>query len=542
MPQSRVRRALAVAAVAASASLALGGCSVFDQLLPQGEPAAAPSLVVGTVDSAVSLDPAGAYDPGSFLVMNQVYPFLLNSKPGSADVEPDLASGAGFTSATDYTVTLKPGLKFANGDALTSSDVKFSFDRQLKIASPTGPSALLGNLDSVDATDPQTVVFHLKQGGDQTFPQVLASSAGPIVDEQVFSPTDVTPDASIVAGKPFAGPYTITTYHPGAEVDFAANLDYQGVLGMAATEGVALKYFPDSKSVRAALDDGSIDVAYRGLAPSDIADLTSAGADQIVTGPGGEVQFLVFDYAAMPFGTASATPSTKKALAVRQAVADLVDRMQLAQQAYQGLASPLYSFVPSGVAGSGTPLQKLYGDKKGGPSTKAATTVLAKAKVALPVPLTIVYNTDHYGEASGNAIALIKTQLESSGLFTVTAQAQPWTAYAAQRTTGAFPVYQFSWTPDYPDPDDYLSPLFGAHGVLGNGYADSTLQGLIAKQLVDQDPDDRATTVGLAQARLAAALPTLPLLQGSQTVVARPGVIGVTVDGSFKFRFGTMSK
>ncbi len=66
----------------------------------------------------------------------------------------------------------------ANGNDLTSSDVKFSFDRQLAIADPNGPSALLYNLDSVEAPDDTTVVFNLKAENDQVFPQILTSFPG----------------------------------------------------------------------------------------------------------------------------------------------------------------------------------------------------------------------------------------------------------------------------------------------------------------------------------------------------------------------------
>ncbi len=90
-------------------------------------------IIVGTTDKTTFLDPAGSYDNGSFMVMNQIYPFVLNSEPGSADPKPDIAESADFTSPTEYTVKLKAGLKWANGTELDSKDVKFSFDRQLMV-------------------------------------------------------------------------------------------------------------------------------------------------------------------------------------------------------------------------------------------------------------------------------------------------------------------------------------------------------------------------------------------------------------------------
>ena len=56
---------------------------------------------------------------------------------------------------TTYTCNLKPDLKFANGHDLTSSDVKFSFDRENTINDPNGPQSLLANLGSVETPDPR---------------------------------------------------------------------------------------------------------------------------------------------------------------------------------------------------------------------------------------------------------------------------------------------------------------------------------------------------------------------------------------------------
>ena len=192
---TRMARGIALLAGTAVAALVLAGCSGGTTGGGAGG-----AITIGTTDKVTVLDPAGSYDNGSFAVMNQVYPFLMNTPYGSPDVQPDIAEKAEFTAPTEYTVTLKPGLKFANGHDLTSSDVKFSFDRQLKIADANGPSSLLYNLDSVAAPDDTTVVFTLKTENDQVFPQILSSPAGPIVDEEVFAADKITSDKEIVDG------------------------------------------------------------------------------------------------------------------------------------------------------------------------------------------------------------------------------------------------------------------------------------------------------------------------------------------------------
>src|SRR5699024_10132882 len=100
------------------------------------------TITVGTTDKVTALDPAAAYDNGSSTVWTQCYSYLLNTSIGSEDgrPEPDLAETAEFTSDTVFTVTLQEGLTFANGNDLTTEDVKHTFDRQLAIADPNGPS------------------------------------------------------------------------------------------------------------------------------------------------------------------------------------------------------------------------------------------------------------------------------------------------------------------------------------------------------------------------------------------------------------------
>ena len=78
----------------------------------------------------------------------------MNSKPGGAEPVPDLAESSSFTTPTEYTVKLKPGLKWANGHALDSKDVKFSFDRRCD-RDPTGPASLLTNMRVSALTPPR---------------------------------------------------------------------------------------------------------------------------------------------------------------------------------------------------------------------------------------------------------------------------------------------------------------------------------------------------------------------------------------------------
>ncbi|PZF66283.1 peptide ABC transporter substrate-binding protein [Curtobacterium sp. MCBD17_013] len=529
------KRAAVLAGGALATTLVLTGCA------GGGSSSNLNGLIVGTSDSIVSLDPAGSYDTGSFVVQNQVFPFLMNTPSGSPDVKPDIATKGTFTNPTTYTVTLKKGLEFANGHKLTSSDVKFSFDREVKINNANGPQSLLANMKSISTPNATTVVFHLNHA-DQTWPQVLSSPAGPIVDEQVFSATKLTPASKIVSGDAFAGQYKITSYKQNDLIQYARNDKYDGVLGKAKTDQVTAQYFTKETDLKLAVQKGDVDVAYRSFTPTDVTNLAKKKDLKVTYGPGGELRYVVFNFNTQPFGATTSEKDPAKALAVRKAVADVVDRNALAKQVYDNTYTPAYSMVPDGLTGATTPFKTLYGDGNGGPDVQKAKKTLADAGVTGKVTLNIQYAPDHYGEASDDEYALLKTQLENSGLFDVNIQSTLYTTYSAERVKDAYPEYQLGWFPDFSDADNYLSPFFTKDNFVQNHYDDPTIQKLIAQEQAESDKTKRADIIGQAQQREAEQISTLPLLQGKQVAVASKDVKGLVLDPSFKFRYGTLTK
>lgn len=538
---TRGRIGLAIGAFGASALLlagcAGGGGGGNDDGGSSDEP-----IIVGTTDKVTTLDPAGSYDNGSLAVQTQVFPYLLNTDYNSTEVVPDLAESAEFTAPTQYTVTLPEGLKWANGNDLTSADVKFSFDRNIKIADPNGASSLLYNLDSVETPDDTTVVFNLKTANDQVFPYILTSFPGAIVDDEVFSADEVTPDQDIVDANAFGGPYAITSWDFNKTVEFTPNENYQGLLDAPVNSAVILSYFAESSNLKLAVQEGDIDVAYRALSATDVDDLSKNEDVQIINGPGGEIRYIVFNFNTQPYGATTPEADEAKALAVRQAVAHLVDRDALSEQVYKGTYTPLYSFVPEGFAGATEVLKELYGDGAGAPDAEKAKAALEAAGVETPVALSLQYSPDHYGPSSGDEYALVKSQLEESGLFTVDLKSTEWVQYSKDRTSDVYPAYQLGWYPDYSDADNYLTPFFLTENFLGNHFSDPQTEELILQQAVETDPAKRTAEIEAIQARVGELLSTVPLLQGAQVAVAGTGVEGVTLDASFKFRFAPVTK
>ena len=506
------------------------------------------AITIGTTDKITSLDPAGSYDNGSYAVQIQVFPFLYAQDYNTSELSPDIAADDGTWNddGTEFTVKLKDGLKFANGNDLTASDVKFSYDRIKKINDPNGPSSLLANVESVTAKDDTTVVFKDSVPFDVTLKQVMSSPAGPIVDEGTFDADKLADADTIVSKKAFAGPYTLTAFKINESAAYAKNDSYKG-LTPAKNSVVQVKYFADASNLKMAVQQGQIDVANRSLSPTDIEDLSKDSKVKVVKGPGGEERFIAFNFKIQPYGESQPDADANKAKAVRQAVANLIDREELSTKVYKGTYTPMYSFIPDGLAGHDDTLKSAYGDGNGKPSTEKAKKVLADAGVTTPVDLKLQYNSDHYGSVSADEYAALKSQLEAGGLFKVDMQSTEWTQYNKDRVVtddsdGVYPVYQLGWFPDYSDPDNYLSPFFRDGNFVNNGYSNKEVNDLIVKQAGEKDESARGDILKQIQKLETEDLSTIPLLQGAQVAVTGTSVKGVTLDASFRFRYASVTK
>src|SRR5690348_14443446 len=104
--------------IAAGLGLAVAGVATW-QLLPE-DAGNGKAIRVGTSDVVSSLDPAGAYDAGSWALFSNVYQSLLTIRSGADVPVPDAASACKFVGEklTTYQCELRPDLKFSSGRAV----------------------------------------------------------------------------------------------------------------------------------------------------------------------------------------------------------------------------------------------------------------------------------------------------------------------------------------------------------------------------------------------------------------------------------------
>ena len=477
----RRRAAACVAAVLAVASVA--GCDGGGGSDPSpSTPGATPRpFTVMSTDEIRVTDPAAVTDGPSASFAQEVFQRLMTSAPGASVLKPDAARDCGFIdSPTIYTCTLNPDLKFSNGHPLTSSDVKFSVQRALRLDVPGSSASLLSSVRRIDTPDDLTVRFLLSRVDNQ-FGWALASPAASLVDEEVYDADKVhAPDEPAIG----SGPYTVTDLAPN-EIAFAKFEAYKGFTPVTL-DALVYRQVPDSATVEDAMNKGQVDVVWRGLNTAAVTRLSQqvgASAEQRTTSgfspralPGTRVLQLAWS----PESRARGDKALRSAIAV----------------ALQGDRT-LDSVVPNGVPGhtNAFPL--------GG---KATPRVTWKNRVNL---------TLGYDPTAPNAQDLatqIRTRLEDTGGLSVRLRPDAENVDLALLDRKAWTTTGLAWLQPYLD-----HPLPGS--------ADAVEATENAFRAVP--PTDEATStrlLGSLQRQAASDALVLPISQADELVWVRAGV------------------
>ncbi|MFE7776809.1 ABC transporter substrate-binding protein [Streptomyces sp. NPDC057445] len=511
------RKTLVLPAVVGLLAPVLAACGTTSSGAGGGD-----ALVVGTTDQFVAtgdapapFDPAYAYDTGAWNVLRQTVQTLMHVPRGGGEPVPEAASRCSFTDteSESYRCTLRDGLNFADGKPVTAEDVKFSIQRVLDIKSDNGAAGLLANIDTIEVKSDKELVFHLGTP-DATFPYKLSTPVAGILSRDAYDGKKLR-DGFDVEG---SGPYTLDTETDGDKLVravFTKNPEYKGDLKLR-NDKVELRSFPDAESMGAALESGEIDMMARAMSPDQIAQLTAAPKEGIALSemPGLEIRYLGFN---------TKDPSVKDK-AVRQAMAAVIDRGQIASKVYGATAEPLYSLIPTSIAGHTNSFFNKYGE----PNRGKAARILGDAGIDTPVKLTLHYTTDHYGSGTAKEFAALRDQLNAGGLFDVTVQGTEWSKFRPAQKRGDYAVYGLGWFPDFPDPDNYIAPFLDKDNFLNTPYVSTVARNeLIPESRRQADRSAASEPFDKLQDIVATDVPVLPLWQGKQYVAARSDITGV---------------
>ncbi|HYE94191.1 MAG TPA: ABC transporter substrate-binding protein [Terriglobales bacterium] len=266
-----------------------------------------------------------------FGVLYAIHDALVRPYPGHK-MGPSLAeSWKESADGKSYEFKLRAGLKFHNGEPVTTEDVKFSFERYKGAAA----KLLHDRVREVEIVGPTVVRFHLKEPWPDfmTFFGTTASAAGVVVPKKYVTQVG---DDGFKKHPIGAGPYRFVSHQPGVEIVLEANTGYWRRVPKVKT--LVMKSVPEATTRAVILKSGETDMSFA-LDGPDAEDIKRDPRMQIVASKHASIFWIEF-----PDQWDAKSPWHDKRL--RQAVNHAFDRQKINEAACLGFCPPAGVIVP----------------------------------------------------------------------------------------------------------------------------------------------------------------------------------------------------
>lgn len=496
-------------------------------------------IILGTTAKIRTLDPADSYEILSGNLLYNLGDRLYTTEPESSALVPQLATALPNISddGLTYTIPLREGVRFHDGEAFDAAAMAFSLNRFIQ--NQGSPSSLLAKqVDEIEATGEFELTIRLKSPF-AAFPSILAFPGLSAVSPAAYEIGEGKFKSTEFVG---TGPYKLAAYDGGDRLTLEANPDYWG--DAPQNKGIDLQIYASSATLFSAIKTGAVDVAYQNLDPNQVKALqaeAAQGALQVIENEGLGIHYLSVNVLSKPLDQPQ----------VRQALAAVIDRSLLSDRVFQGQVEPLYSLVPRAVAGSKPVFEAMDGQ------ADQAKALLAEAGYTEATPLTLDFWYRSNINSNVQAANTIKAIADQSlpGILTLNLQGvESATAYE-NLDKGAYPIFMLDWTPDYLDADSYLQPFMdceagsategcqsGESHYQGSFYYNERVNQLLDQQRKTSDPAARQTLLTELQDILAQDVPFIPLWENKDYLFAQSNIQGAALLPTSQVPFKALKK
>ncbi|MGW1981091.1 peptide ABC transporter substrate-binding protein [Streptomyces collinus] len=478
--------ALALAATACGGGASAGGAGV---------------LTSSWGDPQNPLEPSNTNEVQGGKVLDMIFRGLKRYNPRTAKAENMLAERIDTTDSRNYTITVKDGWRFSNGEPVTAKSFVDAWNYGAGLRNNQKNAYFFGYIEGYDKVHPDSgpqtadTLSGLKVTGPRTFTVRLNQKFSSFPDTLgyvAFAPlprTFFTDHAAWVSRPVGNGPYLIDSYTKGSAMSLRKWDAYPGP-DRARNEGVTLLVYTDSNTAYTDVLAGNLDLV------DDVpaTQLKNVGTDldgRYINTPAGILQTLAFPYYDPRWNTAGARK-------VRTGLSMAIDRAQITKTLFRGTRTPATDWT--------SPVLGKEGGFQAGLCGHACEHDPAQAKKLIQegggLPgggLKITYNADtgshkQWVDAVCNSINNALGDDKACVGNPVGTFADFRNQISQHRMSGPF---RAGWQMDYPLIQNFLQPLYYTNASSNDGkWSDKRFDGLIDRANAETDS---ATAIGLFQ-------------------------------------------
>lgn len=463
-------------------ALALGIFAVMAMVLAPFATTARQEPSGGTLIGAFDVGPGGApeqFNPlqagAGFTWFEKYFSKLMLYNTDFSQIQGELAESWQINEdATQYTITLRDGVLWHDGEPFTSADVKFTIELAADPDSASYIGAKFTGVSSIDTPDELTAVINLAAPNSTLLDAFTFLVMLPQHALQDMTPSDLVQSDWWRTEPIGTGPFKWSNYAPGEYVELVAFDDYWR--GRPQLDSIVNRYFPEAGSAVIALRAGEIAFTY--LTTDEALDLQDDTAFTILEGPSLVVNALGFDLTDPRF-------QDKR---VRQAFQYAIDRQLMIDQLFEGTATavPCAYLLPQYLPAESNDYAQ---------DVEMATTLLADAGFDTSQPVEIV--TYYADQLSQDALVTIQQFMADVGVtIELRTTDSPGTYNEVVEDPEQWDVAYFG-AANGPDPDvlstHYESKSANPSVINRSNIADPELDRLFAEGRQTVDPDARAT-------------------------------------------------
>jgi len=468
------------------------------------------------------LDPAVMSGQPDGRVARLVFEGLVSSDPKTLAATPGQAYRWDLSDdRKTYTFHLRPGLQWADGQALTAQDFVWSWRRVLSPATGSRYANFLYPIKNAEAFNRGELADSSQVGvaapDDSTFVVTLENPTAYFLEIAAFYTALPTPrhlveklgsnweSAHNLMGN---GPFRIVEWRQKDRFVFVPNDRYWDRANVRLTKIVALPIEEVSTSTNL-YKAGVLDWNPSGYVPKQVIPFIQKFKD-FSGGPFHAVYFYSMVVTRKPFDN----------VWVRRALNYAIDREAIAKYVLKGTVRAWGNITPAGYTGYDAPAPLRYDPVQ-------ARECLAKAGYpggkGFP-KIEILFNTSEDNRRIAEAVqAMWKRELNLS----VTLTNQEWASFQAATTARQYDVARRSWIGDYMDPNTFLDMWQTGNGNNRTGWGDPRYDALLRGATREPDTARRLAMLSQAEAILLADGPEIPIYHYTESSLIKPYVRGI---------------